>query len=157
MEKTTFDRWLLGGGGLVAPVGARRHRDLSKHAAPGGGYELGRHTHEVIAGLEAVVSAMTDAETGHARLSAHRRLKLLPYAAAVASINGLVDRVERLTVDNPAQQTRFPELRSIAARLEVAEVSIACEEREISMLRGSLSWPVKGLPPWRACGASWVK
>ncbi|MEO6050083.1 MAG: CHASE3 domain-containing protein [Pyrinomonadaceae bacterium] len=77
------------------------------------------HTHDVLRGLDNVLSLARDAETGERGyiITGDERY-LEPYNAAVKRINIQADEIAFLTADNPRQQVRIPELRSrIAAKL----------------------------------------
>src|SRR4030095_593206 len=67
-----------------------------------------------------------DAETGErGYLITGEEPFLEPYQAAIAQINGNVDRLRRLTADNPSQQARIPTLeRKIADRLDNLKMQI---------------------------------
>jgi signal transduction histidine kinase/DNA-binding response OmpR family regulator/CHASE3 domain sensor protein len=70
------------------------------------------HTHEVIVALNDVLALIKDAETSQRGFIITGDEKYLDlYKAAVGSIDKRVDEVARLTVDNPAQQGRLPQLR----------------------------------------------
>ncbi|MCE9548706.1 MAG: PAS domain S-box protein [Planctomycetia bacterium] len=89
------------------------------------------HTHEVIGGLENVLSLAKDAETGMRGYIISREPEYLePYNAAVVAIDKQVDNVQRLTKDNPQQQAQFPELRQhLTARLKVLQEALALIEK----------------------------
>jgi PAS domain S-box-containing protein len=131
MERT-FDRWLIGAGGLVALLIAaavltyQNTRQLHHDA------ERVAQSHEVMTGLENLLSLAKDAETGQrGYLITGEARYLEPYNAAVAAINKQVDDVERLTADTPRQQARFPELRKcLSAKLKELEQTIALRKRE---------------------------
>jgi PAS domain S-box-containing protein len=90
------------------------------------------HTQEVLTSLENVLSLAKDAETGQrGYLITGDPSYLEPYQTAVASIHQQVDELERLTVDNPLQQARFPEVRQrIQAKLKQLERTIALRKKE---------------------------
>ncbi len=70
------------------------------------------HTHEVITGLNDVLSSVKDAETGQRGfLLTGNEEYLAPYDRALRSIPLSMDRLTGLAVDNPAQQSRLPMLR----------------------------------------------
>jgi PAS domain S-box-containing protein len=128
----TFDQWLIGAGGLVALLVAdilltvQNTRQLDRDAF------WVAHTQEVITGLENVLSLVKDAETGQrGYLITGEPRYLEPYHAAAAVIGRQVDDLERLTVDNPGQHARFPELRQrIAAKMIELEGTIALRKAE---------------------------
>ncbi|MGH7170665.1 MAG: CHASE3 domain-containing protein [Gemmataceae bacterium] len=113
MKIATYDRWGLGAGALVALLVAAAVLTLHGiHELREDAFGVAR-THEVMTGLENVLSLAKDAETGGRGYIITGELRYLePYNTAVASINKQVDDVERLTNDNPLQQERFLELRS---------------------------------------------
>jgi CHASE3 domain sensor protein len=81
-------------------------------------------THEIILAMDDLVSLMKDAETGQRGFILTGNEKYLtPYANALTRIDDRVADVERMTIDEPAQQTRIPAIRAhIAAKLdELAE------------------------------------
>ena len=88
------------------------------------------HTHEVIIGLESLVSLVKDAETGQrGYIITGEPRYLAPYTASIASMDAQVDEVQRLTGDNPRQQSRFRELRKrIADRLGILDEGIAARK-----------------------------
>ena len=111
MERT-FDKWLVGAGGLVALlVVATVLTLLNTWRLNEDAFWVG-HTHEVRADLESVLSLAKDAETGgRGYVITGEPHYLEPYNAAITAINKQVDDVERLTADNRRQQDRIPELR----------------------------------------------
>jgi PAS domain S-box-containing protein len=77
------------------------------------------HTEEVLAALEALQSAVTDAETGQRGfVLTGREPYLRPYQEARGSLARRLARIRSLTADNPVQQARLPLLESrIQAKL----------------------------------------
>ena len=77
------------------------------------------HTHEVLLGLNQILSSMKDAETGQrGYVLTGEESYLDPYSAALTSIEEQVLKVEQATADNPDQQRRIAPLKShIAAKL----------------------------------------
>jgi methyl-accepting chemotaxis protein len=74
------------------------------------------HTYEVLGGLEQITGALKDAETGQrGYLITGQDAYLAPYTAAARRVGGLIDHVAQLTADNPAQQKRVAQLRSLVA------------------------------------------
>jgi PAS domain S-box-containing protein len=70
------------------------------------------HTHEVIDGLNKILSLATDAETGQRGFVITGRPQYLePYNIAVANLDQEMDNVMRLTADNPTQQQSLTELQ----------------------------------------------
>ncbi|MFS2109910.1 response regulator [Sphingomonas sp. Sphisp140] len=78
-----------------------------------------RHSHDVIAGLDDVLSTIQDAETGQrGYLLTGRDQYLAPYSEAAARIGGKLDAIARLTRDNASQQARIETLRRhVSAKL----------------------------------------
>ena len=78
-----------------------------------------RHSHDVIAGLDDVLSTIQDAETGQrGYLLTGRDQYLAPYNEAAARIGGKLDAIARLTRDNASQQARIETLRRhVSAKL----------------------------------------
>jgi PAS domain S-box-containing protein len=78
------------------------------------------HTHEVLDALEQVISTLKDAETGQrGYLITGEPRYLEPFNSAVATIRDRIERLERLTADNPGQQARLGELkRHVAAKMD---------------------------------------
>src|SRR5258708_5316729 len=69
------------------------------------------HTHEVRAGLEAILSTMKDAETGErGYIITGEDAYLQPYDDAIDRIHNQVESLRQLTADNPDQQARLPAL-----------------------------------------------
>ncbi len=85
------------------------------------------HTHEVIKGLDQILSLMKDAETGQrGYLLTGELIYLQPYNAALLNLEESVSQIESLTRDNLAQQTRLPLVKThIATKLRELEESIA--------------------------------
>ena len=83
------------------------------------------HTHQVIGAVDEVLSMMQDAETGQRGFVVTGDEKYLdPYNSALAKIDGQVEALARLTIDDPNQQARFPELKFQISekRKELAEI-----------------------------------
>ncbi|MDQ0249635.1 CheY-like chemotaxis protein/signal transduction histidine kinase/CHASE3 domain sensor protein [Sphingomonas kyeonggiensis] len=78
-----------------------------------------RHSHDVIAGLDDVLSTIQDAETGQrGYLLTGRDQYLAPYNEAAARIGGKLDAIAGLTRDNASQQARIETLRRhVSAKL----------------------------------------
>ncbi len=81
-----------------------------------------KHTQEVKTALAALLSTMTDAETGaRGFLITGDEKYLEPYRDAVASADAEFGQLRRLTGENPRQQRRLDTMGPlIAARLKVA-------------------------------------
>jgi PAS domain S-box-containing protein len=126
MERT-FDRWLVGAGGLVALLVVAGVLTFQNTRLLNYDAEQVAHTHEVMTDLENLLSLAKDAETGQrGYLITGEPRYLEPFNTAIAGINKQVDDVERLTADNPQQQARIPELREhISAQLKELELTIA--------------------------------
>jgi PAS domain S-box-containing protein len=84
------------------------------------------HTHDVLAELEATLSALADAQTTvRAFIITGQEVFLEPYHAAVPAVRAHVDRLKSLTVDNPDQQHRLTTLESaIAEKFDSLQVTI---------------------------------
>src|SRR5919204_5153704 len=84
------------------------------------------HTHRVLAALDGVLIAMTDAETGQrGYLLTGEQDTLAPYEAATARIEEQLKQVQDLTADNPHQQERLAALRAkVGTRLKLFEENI---------------------------------
>jgi len=78
-----------------------------------------RHSHNVIIGLDEVLSTVQDAETGQrGYLLTGRDQYLAPYSEAVARVATKLDAIAALTRDNATQQARIETLRRhVAAKL----------------------------------------
>jgi CheY-like chemotaxis protein/CHASE3 domain sensor protein len=90
------------------------------------------HTHEVLLGLNNVLSTMKDAETGQRGfIITGQESYLEPYSTASTIIEEQVMRIEQLTKENPDQQRRIAPLRShIAAKLQELELGIETRRSE---------------------------
>ncbi|HZF66742.1 MAG TPA: CHASE3 domain-containing protein [Gemmatirosa sp.] len=90
------------------------------------------HTHEVRGGLDALLAALVDVETGqrgYVITGAPRYLE--PYESGVRRAPEALARVRRLTADNPRQQTRLDSLAPLVeARLAAAETVVATRRTE---------------------------
>jgi diguanylate cyclase (GGDEF)-like protein/PAS domain S-box-containing protein len=72
------------------------------------------HTRLVISELNQTESLLKDAETGQRGLLYTRDVKYLaPYDLAIVQVQQHIDHLAQLTADNPRQQARIPELRSL--------------------------------------------
>jgi CheY-like chemotaxis protein/CHASE3 domain sensor protein len=72
------------------------------------------HMHQALTELEAMLSTITEAETsrqGYVIAGEARHLE--PYHAAVAEVDGTLERLRHLTADNPNQQQRISTLKSL--------------------------------------------
>ncbi len=97
------------------------------------------HTHEVLLGLNNVLSTMKDAETGQRGfIITGQESYLEPYSNAVTGIEEQVLRIEQLTRDNPNQQRRIAPLQShIAAKLQ--ELSTVIEIRRSDGMQAAVA------------------
>jgi CheY-like chemotaxis protein/CHASE3 domain sensor protein len=97
------------------------------------------HSHEVIAGLENVLSLLKDAETGQRGylLTGNERY-LDPYHAALPQIDARIVETTHLTSDNPEQQVRIPAIKDqIKAKLD--ELRETIELRRTKGLEAALA------------------
>src|SRR5215510_93373 len=117
----TIEKRIMAGAGLVlaillinALVSYRVTRRLIDNE------RLVGRTHEVLSELEDVMSTMDDAETGErGYLLTGEKSYLEPYQSAVSAIHARVEKLARMTADNPNQKTHIPALeREIANRLD---------------------------------------
>ncbi|MCH8815353.1 MAG: CHASE3 domain-containing protein [Chloroflexi bacterium] len=70
------------------------------------------HTYEVLEGLEKIVGNLKDAETGQRGfLITGEDRYLEPYNAGLANLQGEIDNVRELTIDNPAQTARIDDMQ----------------------------------------------
>ena len=84
------------------------------------------HTHEVIEGLEHVLSVLKDAETSQRGfvLTGEERY-LAPYHAAAGEVHHDIDALPTLTRDNPAQQEGLRQVQTLAdAKLAALQETI---------------------------------
>ncbi len=90
------------------------------------------HTHEVLAEVEATFSTVQDAETSQrGYLITNDALYLIPYNAAIASIDKHIAYLRQLTLDNPRQQDRIAALDTkITERLDMLKQVIALRKTE---------------------------
>lgn len=73
-----------------------------------------RHTHDVIIGIDRLLSLLKDAETGQRGYVITGKADYLdPYNAALHEIPPQLDKIQALTQDNPQQQERIPLARNI--------------------------------------------
>lgn len=111
MTQSTFDRWLLGAGGLVALLvvaavltfqNIRRLNEVAGRVA---------HTHEVMDTLEEAHGHLRKAETIQRTYLLVGGDSIPPdFAANIAAAKQKVDEVKVLTEDDAEQQTRFPDI-----------------------------------------------
>jgi PAS domain S-box-containing protein len=85
------------------------------------------HTQEVLLQLSNTESLLKDAETGQRGfLYTGEAQYLEPYNLAVTQVQPAIDRLAKLTTDNPREQQRVPELRNLATR-KLAELAKTIE------------------------------
>ncbi len=87
------------------------------------------HTHEVLKGLDSIVSYLKDSETGQrGYLITGENRYLEPYNASLSEIPREIANVRDLTSDNPVQQARIRELEPLVAA-KLAELKETIELR----------------------------
>lgn len=97
--------------------------------------QLVDHTNAVILKLESTISIMKDAETGQRGFLISGRTEFLaPYNGALDKANRLIDDIESLTADNPAQQQSIIQLRNMVSR-------------RFTLLQGHIDNKKLGIPP----------
>src|SRR5260221_12250384 len=70
------------------------------------------HTYEVIGEFDQVLAATVDAETGvRGYVISGNEVFLEPYNKAIQNIAGHLDKVKKLTADNPSQQNNIEALQ----------------------------------------------
>ena len=114
------------------------------------------HSHEVMTGLEKLLSLVRDAESGQrGYVITGEPIYLEPYTTALAAIDAQVDALDRLTADNPRQQARIPELHArVSARLtSLAEVLALRSAGDFEAARRSIQ-RIAASSRWQSCGAS---
>ncbi len=123
--------WIRAGAGIVlillivnVAVAVRNIQQLSEDS------KRVAHTHQVIIGLQELLSLVKDAETGQRGFIITNDPRYLePYSQAIGKITKKADDLESLTKDNAHQQARFPELRQrIAARLKTLDHNIGLKK-----------------------------
>ena len=78
--------------------------------------DLKVHTYKVLDNLEAVLSALQDAETGQrGYIIVGEDQYLKPYQAGTSAVNKIVQNLRRLTADNPNQQRRLDAMEPLIA------------------------------------------
>jgi signal transduction histidine kinase/DNA-binding response OmpR family regulator/CHASE3 domain sensor protein len=79
--------------------------------------QLVNHTNAVILKLESSISMLKDAETGQRGFLISGKTEFLaPYSGAQDRTNRLIDEIESMTADNPAQQQSVIQLRNMVSR-----------------------------------------
>lgn len=111
MTQSTFDRWMLGAGGLVALLVVavvltfQNTRRLNEDA------ERVAHTHEVMDTLEEAHGHLREAESVQRTYLLVGGDSIPPdFAANIDATREKVEKVKVLTVDNPEQQARIPDI-----------------------------------------------
>jgi methyl-accepting chemotaxis protein len=96
------------------------------------------HTYQVLEGVEAIAATLKDAETGQRGfvITGEDRY-LAPYTAALGAIDGVIDNVEGLTADNPAQQKRIDALRPLVQQ-KLAELAETIDLRRAQGYQAAL-------------------
>src|SRR5229473_6235666 len=84
------------------------------------------HTHEVLAELEATLSAVAEAQTtARGYIITGQDVFLEPFQAATSGVRAHVDRLRSLTADNPHQQRRIAILEhAVAEKLDSLQENI---------------------------------
>ncbi|MGA2765383.1 MAG: CHASE3 domain-containing protein [Spirochaetia bacterium] len=84
------------------------------------------HTYQVLTGLDGIIKAMEDVETGERGFVITGADPFLePYTSGKAAVEPMVKDVRQLTSDNPSQQKRLDDLETlIASRLEISQAGI---------------------------------
>jgi len=97
------------------------------------------HTHEVLSGISVLQSQLKDAETGQrGYLLTGLEKYLEPYNAALPVLEDTLNNLQKLTVDNPVQQTRIVSLRS-NIKTKLAELDQTIQTRRIKGLDAALA------------------
>lgn len=105
------------------------------------------HTYRVLSAIDGAMSAMIDQETGfRGFLLTGRDGSLAPYRSGRKEFERQWSTARDLTADNPAQQTRLAELRTLADqwRDQIAEPAIALMSRTDGQAEAR-SFEIKGL------------
>jgi methyl-accepting chemotaxis protein len=88
------------------------------------------HTHRALAGLEALLSLLKDAETGQRGfLLIGKKSYLKPYTEALDNLDAKLDDLRELTSDNSRQQSALKELKPLIDR-KLAELAETIKWRE---------------------------
>jgi len=95
------------------------------------------HTHEVIEGLDGVLSGITDAESAQRGfLLTADESYLAPYTASRATLAARLVSIKQLTSDNPTQHSRIAEVEAlIARRIALLEAGIQARRATSGSLR----------------------
>ena len=77
------------------------------------------HTHEVIASVDAFEARLRDAESAHRGYLLTSQVDyLVAYRSNQAQLQPLLDRLQRLVADNPAQRARVQKMQQLEALRE---------------------------------------
>ncbi|EXG80060.1 methyl-accepting chemotaxis protein [Cryptosporangium arvum] len=96
---------------ILVIVGAISYRNTNELVYTGGRVT---HTYQVLEGLDNIMDAVKDGETGQrGYLITGQDAYLAPYTEASNSVGGRIDNVATLTADNPVQQKRITTLRTL--------------------------------------------
>src|SRR5690349_5365987 len=95
------------------------------------------HTHEVIEVLQAVLTAITDAEAGQRGfLLTADESYLAPYHASRAALAATIERAKKLTADNPTKVQRIAQIEALAEhRIQLLEEGIRVRRATAGPLR----------------------
>ena len=138
----TFNKGLAISLGLIvvlllgnAWLGYRNTRRLNEDAA------WVAHTQEVMDALEELASTMTDAQTGERGYILTGETRYLePYDFATAAVDEKIQRLKRLTEDNPQQQARIPPLqRLIQDDLNILKRNVALGKKDLEAGRRAVA------------------
>jgi PAS domain S-box-containing protein len=112
-------------------LGYHNTRQLNEAAA------LVVHTQEVMDALEELVSTTKDAQTGERGYIITGETRYLePYDAATAAMDEKIQRLKRLTQDNPQQQARIPSLQKcIHDELDILQQNVALGKKDLEAAR----------------------
>ena len=108
------------------------------------------HTHEVIEGLEHILSLLKDAETGQRGfILAGEERYLEPYLAATAQVQHDIDALGNLTRDNSAEQESLQQVHSLSDA-KLAELQMTIQLRRKSGPEAVLQVILtdRGKKPW---------
>lgn len=98
-----------------------------------------QHSHDVIVAMDDLLSTVQDAETGQrGYLLTGREQYLGPYSESVARVAQGLDKIEKLTSDNDAQQARLDGLRR-HANAKLAELKQTIDLRRANRMAEALA------------------
>jgi signal transduction histidine kinase/CheY-like chemotaxis protein/CHASE3 domain sensor protein len=97
------------------------------------------HSHEVISALHELLSSAQDAETGQRGflLTSNERY-LEPFNTALTTLPQHLDQIAQLTIDNPTQQARIPNLK-LHVNAKLAELKETIDLRRTQGLEAALA------------------